>query len=119
MSLFRGQGLTTMAPKVPNQSGDLMLIRPLALADEELIRKFTAELNLPDAGECQYRSRLESGDRAWFRNHLDELAERIPNLRSQMKRSLSNLQPEYLLDPRFCGKENPGRAVQADSRLHA
>ena len=101
MSLFRGQGITTMGPNVQNQTGDLRIIRPLALADEELIRNYTATLSLPSAGICQYRSELESGDRAWFRNHLDELAQRIPNLRSQMKRSLSNLQPEYLLDPRF------------------
>lgn len=107
MSLFRGQGLTTMGPNVPNQEGDLRIIRPLALADEEQIRAYTATLSLPSAGTCPFEEQLESGDRAWFRRHLDELAERIPNLRSQMKRSLSNLQLEYLLDPRFCGKENP------------
>lgn len=101
MSLFRGQGLTTMGPNVPNQSGDLRIIRPLALADEEVIRRYTATLTLPQAGKCHYYERLQDGDRKFFQELLNSLAERIPDLRSQMKRSLSNIQLEYLLDPRY------------------
>ena len=101
MSFFRGQGLTTMGPNVPNQSGDLRIIRPLALADEEIIRRYTAMLDLPQAGKCHFHDRLENGDRAFFQKMVDDLAQRIPDLRSQMKHSLSNVQLEYLLDPRF------------------
>ena len=101
MSFFRGQGLTTMGPNVPNQSGDLRIIRPLALADEDIIRRYTATLDLPQAGKCHFHDRLENGDRAFFQKMVDDLAERIPDLRSQMKHSLSNVQLEYLLDPRF------------------
>jgi tRNA 2-thiocytidine biosynthesis protein TtcA len=101
ISLFRGQGLTTMGPNVPNQAGDLRIIRPLALADEELICRYTATLNLPQAGKCQYQEKLQDGDRIFFKKLLDDLAERIPDLRSSMKRSLSNIQLEYLLDPKF------------------
>ncbi|MBQ9775848.1 MAG: tRNA 2-thiocytidine biosynthesis protein TtcA [Lentisphaeria bacterium] len=104
MSLFRGQGLTTMGPNVPNQEGDLRIIRPLALADEELIRRYAATLDLPQAGKCPYDERLKEGDRLFFQELLENLSVRIPDLRSQMKRSLSNVQLEYLLDPRYIKK---------------
>ena len=38
---------------------------------------------------------------------VDELAERIPNLRSQMLRSLGNIQPGYLLDPAYLKPGDP------------
>ena len=43
---------------------------------------------------------------AHIRLLIDDLAERIPNLRSQMLRSLSNLQPGYLLDPRYLVRDD-------------
>jgi len=102
MSLFRGQGLTTMGPNVAAKTKEhVRVIRPFALVPESLIVRCRDEFELPEAGACRYEERLADGDRAYFRGLLDTLSERIPNLRSQMLRSLSNLQPEYLLDPRF------------------
>ncbi|WP_417169242.1 ATP-binding protein [Victivallis sp.] len=107
MSLCRGQGLTTMGPNVLAKSdGAIRIIRPLIFAPEELIRRAAAGLDLPTAGECAYRSTLESGDRAYFRALLDQLSERIPDLRSQLLRSLSNLQPAHLLDPAYLHLED-------------
>ncbi len=113
MSLCRGQGLTTMGPNVPSRADEkIRIIRPLVFAPEALIRQAVAGLRLPAAGKCHYESTLESGDRAYFRTLVDQLAERIPDLRSQLIRSLSNLQPGYLLDPAFLfpGNPEPGEA---------
>ena len=105
MSLCRGQGLTTMGPNVPAKSEPgVRIIRPFALAPESLIKSCLTQWDLPAAGKCRYETELTAGDRAFFRNLVDELAERIPNLRSQMARSLGNLQPEYLLDPAYLKK---------------
>lgn len=102
MSFCRGQGLTTMGPNVPTNSTEkLRIIRPFAMVPESLIVECTGRWELPEAGKCHYENRLAAGDRAAFRRLIDDLAERIPNLRSQMLRSLSNLQPGYLLDPRY------------------
>ena len=49
----------------------------------------------------------EQADSAYFRGLVDELAERIPNLRSQMLRSLGNIQPGYLLDPAYLKPGDP------------
>ncbi len=102
MSLCRGQGLSTMAPNVmANAKEQIRVIRPLTFVPEALIIRCRDEFALPIAGKCRYEEQLADGDRAYFRSLLDELAERIPNLRSQMQFSLSNLRPEHLLDPDF------------------
>jgi len=102
MSLFRGQGLRTMGPNIATTAKEhVRVIRPFALAPESLIIRCRDEFGLPVAGKCRYEEQLENGDRAYFRGLLDEISERIPNLRSQMLRSLANVQVDYLLDPRF------------------
>ncbi len=102
MSFCRGQGLTTMGPSVRGKSAEgIRVIRPFALAPESLIVECRSRWEFPAAGKCRYEDELKNGDRATFRRLIDDLAERIPNLRSQMLRSLSNVQAEYLLDPRY------------------
>jgi len=103
ISLVRGQGLTTMGPNVPSRScPGLRIIRPLALAEESLVREAAAELGpYPDAGKCAYAGTLADGDRAHFRKLLDDLSGRIPHLRAQMLYSLGKVETGYLLDPRF------------------
>ena len=101
MSLCRGAGLTTMGPNVSEKNGGIRIIRPLILTPENMIAEWVRTLDLPVRGECRYKEKLENGDRRFFRNLLDQLSERIPDLRSNMLRSLSNIQEEYLFDPRF------------------
>ena len=101
MSLCRGAGLTTMGPNVSEKNGGIRIIRPLILTPENMIAEWIRTLVLPVRGECRYKEQLENGDRRFFRNLLDQLSERIPDLRSNMLRSLSNIQEEYLFDPRF------------------
>ncbi len=98
ISLCRGQGLTTMAPVVPPKvPGNPTIIRPLALAPEALIARCADELEVPRFGLCRYREQLESGDRKYFRELVDTLAERIPDLRSNLRRSLAHVESDHLL----------------------
>lgn len=101
MSLCRGAGLTTMGPNVPEQKGRLRVIRPLIFTPETLIAELAAELNLPIRGECLYKDTVANGDRKYFKKILEQLEQRIPDLRSNILRSLSNIQEGYLLDSRF------------------
>lgn len=111
MSICRGSGLSTMGPNVPAEEHALRVIRPLAYTPESLIIQMASEMELPRRGECIYREQLESsGDRAYFRSILEKISEKIPDLRSNLLRSLSNIQEEYLLDRRFihaANRENP------------
>lgn len=100
MSVCRGQGISTMAPCVPPKDpGKPRVIRPLALVPEKWIIEYAKMLDFPRAGECQYKEQLNSGDRKYFADLLGTLEERIPNLRSNMAKSLGHLEPEHLLVP--------------------
>ena len=105
MSLCRGAGLSTMGPNVPEKNGELRIIRPLILTPEAMIAEWVSKMELPIRGECLYREQLENGDRKYFKRVLEQLTERIPDLRSNILRSLSNVQEEYLLDRRFLKTE--------------
>lgn len=101
MSLCRGQGLTSMAPLVkPDAPSHPEVIRPLALVPEKLISACAQTLPLPEkSGRCRYENRVENGDRAFFSQLVDELACRIPDLHSNIARSLTRVEPEHLLIP--------------------
>ena len=91
-----------MGPNVPAESGDLRVIRPLIYVPEDLIRKYAEERSYAVSGECIYKEQLiREGDRPYFAKLLEELSVRIPDLRSNMLRSLSNVQASHLLDRKF------------------
>jgi tRNA 2-thiocytidine biosynthesis protein TtcA len=98
MSVCRGQGISTMAPVVmPKQEHYPKIIRPLALVPEKLIADYAATLELPVAGVCAYKEQLLAGDRANFKALLGQLEERIPDIRSNIARSLKRVETEHLL----------------------
>ena len=73
------------------------IIRPLALVPESLIAECADEMDAPRYGLCRYRKQLEAGDRKYFRELVDTLAERIPDLRSNLRRSLAKVETDHLL----------------------
>ena len=98
MSVCRGQGISTMAPVVkPKKPEYPTVIRPLALVPEKLIAEYASTLELPRAGVCAYKEQLLSGDRAAFKELLGNLEERIPDIRSNIARSLRRVETEHLL----------------------
>ena len=102
ISLSRGEGLTTMGPNVPSEDGSLRVIRPLIYARESLIAEAAEQMELPVHGDCEFKAFLaEKGVRAYFRNLLDGMEQRIPDIRSHFLRSLSDVRPEFLLDKKF------------------
>lgn len=102
ISLFRGQGITTMGPNVPADSGSKRLIRPLAVVPEALLSEAGKLFGLPRCGECVYKAQLErDGDRAYGKRLLAQLEQRIPDIRQTMLRSMQNLQTGFMLDLNF------------------
>ena len=110
MSLFRGNGLSTMGPHIPAKEHPVSVIRPLVYVPEKWICEYVEAGELPQYGECLYKEELKkSGDRAFFAGLLRDLEKRIPEIRNNMLASLSNLQAPFLLDRNFipppAGKE--------------
>ncbi len=105
IGLFRGHGLTTMGPNVAadmNRGGNKRIVRPMAFVTKNMIDNCAREFEFPKFGECDYSEMLEKdGDRSFLENHLKVLAKRFPGIRQNMLRSMSDVRPGYLLDPRF------------------
>ncbi len=109
MSMARGQGITTMGPNVAAKEENIRIIRPLIMTPEPLIVESAANFNFPNSGKCAFAERLEAdGDRAYFKRLLAEMERRIPHIRNQMLRSMSHLEPDYLLDPAFLDLNDQG-----------
>ena len=91
-----------MGPHVAAENPRIRVIRPMAYASEELVKIAAKAFDFPHAGECPYRKELEqNGDREYFKNELKRLAERIPDVREAMLRSLSDVRLNHLLDRRY------------------
>lgn len=106
MSLFRGQGLSTMPPKMTAKEHPVCVIRPLALAEEKLIVRAGGELDFPrDTGKCAYHALLEDGDRKRLRRLLEELEKDIPHIKRSMLHSMGKVETSHLLDRRFLPDE--------------
>lgn len=102
ISLCRGQGLTTMGVKVKATDYPVSVIRPMALADEALVKRAAETFAPPEAGRCAYHDMLESdGDRAAFKRRLAVWRASIPDLDANIMHSLSNIQPGWLLDTNY------------------
>lgn len=102
IGLFRGQGLTTMGPNVPADGEELRLIRPFAMTPQSDIIAAAETLPFKFEERCPYAQELKaSGDRAFFEQMLKDLSQKIPAVREQMLKSMSDVRPAYLLDKKF------------------
>lgn len=98
LNLFYGGNLSAMAPKQPLFGGRLAIIRPLAMADKDLICALGRDLGIePVANPCPLAkdSRRER-IRAW----LAPLYAEEPALKSTIFTGLGNVKTDYLLTPR-------------------
>jgi tRNA 2-thiocytidine biosynthesis protein TtcA len=87
--------ISTMLPYQPLFGGKCILIRPLAFAGEEVIRRFADEVGFPDfVNPCPSSADSRRGD---IRALLAALYRRNRKVRGNIFRSLSRVKPDYLL----------------------
>ena len=116
MNLFHGGRLATMPPKLLNEEGDLLVLRPLAYIAEADCEKFARDMDYPII-PCDLCGSQEGLQRAQVKRLLDEWEARSPGRRQVMFRALMNTRPSHLLDPKlfdFLGLW-PGEATVSDS----
>ena len=112
LNLFHGGRLSTMPPKLVNEDGDLMVLRPLAHVAEEDCAKFAAAMNYPII-PCDLCGSQDGLQRQQVKAILDEWERRTPGRRQIIFRALTNVRPGRLLDPTlfdFAGLSLPGEA---------
>ena len=100
MNLFHGGRLATMPPKLLNEEGDLLVLRPLAYVAEADCEKFARDMNYPII-PCDLCGSQEGLQRVQVKRLLDEWEARTPGRRQVMFRALMNTRPSHLLDPKL------------------
>jgi len=91
---FQGE-ISTMCPKQELFKGKIVIIRPLAYTEEELIRRFAKNLDFPHH-KCSCPNSVTS-KRTKMEHIIKELEKICPEVRTNIFRSVKRIKKEYLL----------------------
>ncbi|MDN2568581.1 tRNA 2-thiocytidine(32) synthetase TtcA [Aquibium sp. A9E412] len=97
MNLFHGGRLAAMPPKLMNDEGDVMVLRPLAYCAEADLARFAEALAFPII-PCDLCGSQEGLQRNAMKAMLDDIERRMPGRKDTMIRALANARPSHLLD---------------------
>jgi tRNA 2-thiocytidine biosynthesis protein TtcA len=97
MNFFHGGRLAAMPPKLVNDEGDLMVLRPLAFCAEADLQKFADAMKFPII-PCDLCGSQEGLQRNVMKQMLDDIERRMPGRKDTMIRALANVRPSHLLD---------------------
>jgi tRNA 2-thiocytidine biosynthesis protein TtcA len=100
MNLFHGGRMAAMPPKLLNDEGDIMVLRPLAYAAESDLAKFADALRFPII-PCDLCGSQEGLQRNAMKAMLEDIERRMPGRKDTMIRALGNIRPSHMLDRRL------------------
>lgn len=98
LNLFHGGRLATMPPKLLNEEGDLLVLRPLAHVAEADCERFARGMGYPII-PCDLCGSQEGLQRMQVKAMLDDWERKAPGRRQKMFRALTQVRPSHLLDP--------------------
>ena len=101
MNIFFAGSLKAMPPKLRAENDQITVIRPMAYVPESMLRDYADFQGFPliDCG-CWLCSAPQS-ERARMKTMVSEVAERYGDVRFSIRRALANLQPRFLMDPKY------------------
>ncbi|MFT5509898.1 MAG: tRNA 2-thiocytidine biosynthesis protein TtcA [Hyphomicrobiaceae bacterium] len=97
LNLFYGGKLATMPPKLRNDEGDLLVLRPLAYCAETDITKFATDMAFPII-PCDLCGSQDGLQRQSIKAMLAGWEQATPGRKRIMLRALANTRPSHLLD---------------------
>lgn len=97
MNLFHGGRLASMPPKLINDEGDLLVLRPLAYAAESDITKFSNSMQFPII-PCNLCGSQDGLQREEVKRMLQGWEKENPGRLGVMARALGHTRPSHLLD---------------------
>jgi tRNA 2-thiocytidine biosynthesis protein TtcA len=86
-----------MPPKLLNDEGDIMVLRPLAYNAEVDLEKFADAMRFPII-PCDLCGSQEGLQRNAMKAMLDDIEKRMPGRKDTMIRAMANVRPSHLLD---------------------
>ncbi|GHD09933.1 tRNA 2-thiocytidine(32) synthetase TtcA [Tianweitania populi] len=97
LNLFHGGRLAAMPPKLLNDEGDMLVLRPLSYCAESDMTKLADAMAFPII-PCDLCGSQEGLQRNSMKAMLSDVEARMPGRKDTMIRALSNTRPSHLLD---------------------
>jgi tRNA 2-thiocytidine biosynthesis protein TtcA len=98
LNLFHGGKLAAMPPKLLNDDGDLLVLRPLAHVAEADCARFARAMGYPII-PCDLCGSQDGLQRQAIKRMVDDWEARSPGRRQLLFRALTSVAPSHLLDP--------------------
>ena len=99
MNLVHGGRLAAMPPKLLNDDGDVMVLRPLITGAEDDLEKVSQAMQFPII-PCNLCGSQDGLQRVAMKQLLNDWETRKPGVRQVMAHALSTVRPSHLHDPR-------------------
>lgn len=97
MNLFHGGRLASMPPKLINDEGDVLVLRPLAYCAEDDLAKFADNMRFPII-PCDLCGSQDGLQRNAMKAMIADLERKMPGRKDTMIRALTNVRPSHLMD---------------------
>ena len=97
MNFFHGGRLSAMPPKLLNDEGDVMVLRPLAFSAEADLARFADAMRFPII-PCDLCGSQDGLQRNAMKAMIDDIERKMPGRKDTMIRALANVRPSHLLD---------------------
>jgi tRNA 2-thiocytidine biosynthesis protein TtcA len=97
MNFFHGGRLAAMPPKLLNDEGDVMVLRPLAFCAEADLARFADAMRFPII-PCDLCGSQDGLQRNAMKAMIDDMERKMPGRKETMIRALANVRPSHLLD---------------------
>lgn len=97
MNLFHGGRLAAMPPKLLNDEGDVLVLRPLAYCAEDDLAKLADAMAFPII-PCDLCGSQDGLQRNAMKAMIADIERRMPGRKETMIRALTNVRPSHLLD---------------------
>ena len=97
LNFFFAGKMETMPPKFKNDTGDLVVLRPLALCKESDIEEYSEFMSFPII-PCNLCGSQENLQRKKVKQMIIDWESDFPNRNSIMMNALQNVSPSHLLD---------------------
>ena len=100
MNMMHGSRMAAMPAKLTNDAGDVQVLRPMIWCSESDIARFADQMAFPII-PCDLCGSQDGLERARIKAMLDEWEMARPGTKQNMVRSLANVRPSHLLDPKL------------------
>ena len=97
LNFFHGGRLAAMPPKLLNDDGDVMVLRPLAYCAEDDLSRFAEALAFPII-PCDLCGSQDGLQRNAMKEMIADIERRMPGRKDTMIRALAHVRPSHLLD---------------------